>query len=305
VRAGSIYERKNLVSVEQFGSVPRYTAGVGCFLDSLPDVLAARDLKEVAAAVVHAHRAGRPVAVGMGAHVVKCGLGPTLIDLMKRGIVTSVAMNGAGAIHDYELALIGETSEDVGAGLDQGRFGMARETAAAMQAAAERGAAQGMGLGRALGQQILSERLPHARFSILAAAAQGGLPATVHVAIGTDVVHMHPVVKGADAGEASHLDFRILCSVLRGLERGVWLNIGSAVVIPEVFLKALTVARNLGGKPRRFTAVNMDMIQHYRPRMNVLLRPGAKAYSLLGHHELMLPLLRMAILWKLGHPESS
>jgi hypothetical protein len=238
------------------------------------------------------------VVAAVGAHVIKCGASPLLIDLMKRGIVNAVATNGAAAVHDYEISLIGRTSEDVAAGLPDGEFGMARETAQGMARAAERGA-QGDGLGRALGRMILKDKNRWARHSLFATAAALKIPATVHVAIGTDVVHMHPQISGAALGESSLQDFRILCSVVGDLDGGVWLNIGSAVLLPEVFLKALSAARNLGHKVEDFCSANLDMIQHYRPRQNVLLRPRGKGFAITGHHEIMLPLLRMMVLQRM------
>jgi hypothetical protein len=210
--------------------------------------------------------------------------------------VTAVAMNGSGAIHDYEMSLIGETSEDVSHSLKDGTFGMAKETAEAIQDAAS---VPESGLGRAIGNKILKDKNKYKQHSILAEAARLNIPATVHVAIGTDIIHMHPCVSGSDMGESSHIDFKILCSVVSELEGGVWLNVGSAVIMPEVFLKAITVARNLGRKVKNFTTVNMDMIQHYRPQTNVVKRPTTHGYSITGHHEIMLPLLRLGILSKL------
>ncbi len=301
VRTRSIADRRELVGAAQFGRVTELSEGVVAFVKGLPDVLAARSLREVAEGICRARREGRPVVMAMGAHVVKCCLGPFVIDMMERGYVTAVAMNGAVPIHDFELALVGGTSEDVEAELKEGTFGMARETAEAMGEAAERGRREGVGLGRAIGELINERKLPHRDKSVLGAAARLGLPATVHVAIGTDVVHMHPSVSAGDVGEASHVDFRVLCGVVSRLEGGVWLNVGSAVVLPEVFLKAVAVARNLDRdsdprKPANFTAVNMDMLRHYRPEKNVLERPGGRCYRITGHHELMIPLLRMAVL---------
>jgi hypothetical protein len=215
---------------------------------------------------------------------------------MKRRIITGLALNGAGAIHDYEIALGGRTSEDVEAGLEDGSFGMAAETGEALAAAAERGVREGCGLGSALGWHIIEANCPYRDRSLLAVAAALGLPATVHVAIGADTVHMHPNAAGAAIGEASHIDFRIVCGVVARLDGGVWLNIGSAVVLPEVFLKAVTVARNLGAPLEGLMTANLDMIRHYRPQKNVVERPAATGLTLIGHHEIILPLLRMGIL---------
>ena len=292
VKTYSIKKRKNLFKSEQFGK-PIESKDFNKFIDSLPKVLAANDLRNVIDNIVKAHKKTRPVVLALGAHVIKCGLSPLVIDLMKRGIITAVAMNGSGAIHDYEISLIGETSEDVSHSLKDGSFGMAKETAEAIQTAAS---VPDSGLGRALGNKILKDNNKHRKDSILAVGAQLKIPVTVHVAVGTDIIHMHPCVSGSDIGESSHIDFKLLCSVVAGLEGGVWLNVGSAVIMPEVFLKAITVARNLGRKVRDFTTVNMDMIQHYRPQMNVVKRPTTHGYSITGHHEIMLPLLRLGIL---------
>ena len=292
IKTYSIKKRKNLFKSEQFGK-PIESKDFNKFIDSLPKVLAANDLRNVIDNIVKAHRKNRPVVLALGAHVIKCGLSPLVIDLMKRGIITAVAMNGSGAIHDYEISLIGETSEDVSHSLKDGSFGMAKETAEAIQAAAS---VPDSGLGRALGNKILKDKNKHRKDSILAVGAQLKIPVTVHVAVGTDIIHMHPCVSGSDIGESSHIDFKLLCSVVAGLEGGVWLNVGSAVIMPEVFLKAITVSRNLGRKVRDFTTVNMDMIQHYRPLTNVVKRPTTHGYSITGHHEIMLPLLRLGIL---------
>jgi hypothetical protein len=295
IKTYSIKKRKNLVNTGQFGK-PVEFKNFNKFIDSLPNILAANDLRNVIDNIARAHNKGRQVVLALGAHVIKCGLSPIVIDLMKRGIVTAVAMNGSGAIHDYEISLIGETSEDVSHSLKDGTFGMAKETAEAIQAAAS---VSECGLGKALGDKIIKDKNKHKRHSILAEGARLNIPVTVHVAIGTDIIHMHPCVSGGDMGESSHVDFKKLCSVVSELEGGVWLNVGSAVIMPEVFLKAITVARNLGKKIKNFTTVNMDMIQHYRPITNVVKRPTAHGYSITGHHEIMLPLLRLGILSKL------
>ncbi len=295
IKTFPIKNRKNLVSVDRFGKAIEFKS-FSKFIDSLPSFLAANDLRDLIDSIVSSHNKKRQVVLALGAHVIKCGLSPIVIDLMKRGIVTAIAMNGSGAIHDYEISLIGETSEDVLHSLKDGSFGMARETADAIQAAATM---PGYGLGRALGEKILVDKNKYQKHSILAAGAKLNIPVTVHVAIGTDVIHMHPNVSGADIGESSHIDFKLLCSVVSVLEGGVWLNIGSAVIMPEVFLKAITVARNLGRKIKNFTTANLDMIQHYRPQTNVVKRPTNRGYSITGHHEIMLPLLRLGILSKL------
>lgn len=296
IKSYPIKRRKNLVSIKQFAKTIEHKE-FSKFLDSLPEILAGNSIRNVIDAIAKAANKNRPVVMAIGAHVVKCGLSPIIIDLMKRGIVTAVAMNGSVAIHDYEISLIGETSEDVSHSLKDGSFGMARETAEAFQAAVSR--KDNSGLGRALGRQIITDKNKYKQYSILATGAKLGIPTTVHVAIGTEIIHMHPCISGGDMGESSHVDFKILCSVVANLEGGVWMNIGSAVIMPEVFLKALSVARNLGKKVEDFTAVNMDMIQHYRPQTNVVQRPTTQGYSITGHHEIMLPLLRLGILSKL------
>jgi hypothetical protein len=230
----------------------------------------------------------------MGAHVIKCGLSPLVVDLMERKVITALVTSGACAVHDYELADSGKTSEDVTARLPDGSFGAAAETAQALNEAALKGAEKGFG--RALGELILESNFPYAKGSMYAAAARLELPATVHVAVGTDVVHMHPVTDGAALGRATLTDFRLLVSVVSDLEGGVYLNFGSAVVLPEVFLKALSAARNLGARVQNFTAADFDMIRHYRPTQNIVRRPGGRGLSFTGHHEIMLPLLRQAVI---------
>ncbi|MFO0839833.1 MAG: hypothetical protein U1D55_15080 [Phycisphaerae bacterium] len=264
-------------------------------------------MRRVVAAIVAARRAARPVVLAIGGHVIKTGCSPLLIDLMQRGVVTAIATNGSGAIHDLELAETGATSEDVADTIRDGSFGMVAETCERMNEAARRGAA-GVGLGRALGDLLQSGNAAHRELSVFAAAARLGLPATVHVGVGTDTVHMHPDADGAAIGAASMIDFRTLCGVVADLGAsngvtaggagGVWLNIGSAVVLPEVFLKAVSVARNLGHNLDAMHTANFDMLRHYRPSQNVLSRPVAPGHghSLVGQHEILLPLLRQAII---------
>jgi hypothetical protein len=288
--------RRNLVSAKSVGPLMAPAAAAGV-LNALPDVYAGRDLRLLVNEIAGARRRGRPVVAAMGGHVVKVGCGPVLADLVRRGVITAVAMNGAAAIHDYELSLIGETSEDVAEALQDGSFGMARETAQAFAEAALLGA-QGGGLGRAIAEKALRNR--HRKVSLLAACARHDVPVTVHLSIGADITHMHPEVSGRDLGEASLLDFRLLGAVVGGLEGGVWMNLGSAVMMPEVFLKAVSMARNLGCRLREFTTVNLDMIQHYRPKANVLARPRGRAIALTGHHEILIPLLRGGVVAALG-----
>ncbi|MBI5308672.1 MAG: hypothetical protein HZB37_10175 [Planctomycetes bacterium] len=300
IKTYSIQERKNLSNVNLFAKPVLPSDGIHAFFDALPDILAAANLRKVIDAIALAYRNKRPIILALGAHVIKCGLSPLIIDLMQRRIITALAMNGATAIHDYEVALIGATAEDVAASLKDGSFGMVKETAETFQAASARGVKENIGLGRALGERIIGEKCNYEDLSLLACGAKLNIPITVHVAIGTDTIHMHPNVSGRDVGESSHIDFRILASVVSHLEGGVWLNVGSAVVLPEVFLKALCIARNVGNTIENFVTVNMDMIQHYRPQTNVLKRPTSQGYAITGHHEIMLPLLRMGILSKLG-----
>jgi hypothetical protein len=275
------------------------------FYANLPDILAVKTLRAVARAIAIAHRTGRPVIAGVGAHVIKVGLSPILTDLMTRGIITAIAMNGAGIIHDFELALMGHTSEEVDAEIDNGRFGMAEETGRMLNEAIRHGAAAGEGLGEAIGNYLnqTAGQFPNRATSILATGARLGLPVTVHVALGTDIIHMHPSADGAAIGATSLLDFRRLAAVVAGMEGGVYLNMGSAVILPEVFLKTVSLGRNLGHALVHITTVNMDFLSHYRPQTNVVRRPtqkGGQGYSLTGHHEIMLPLLAAAVMEELG-----
>ena len=298
VKTSSIKKRKSKVTTKNLAGLYKKGDGFKGFLKTLPSVLAADDLKAVTAAILKAHGAGKPVAIGMGAHVIKTGLSPLIIDLMERGVVTSVAMNGAGIIHDFELAYNGSTSEDVDKEIGSGKFGMAEETGRILNGAIIKGAKKNLGLGRSVGDMIEASSFKYKDLSILAAGARLKVPITVHVAVGTDIIHMHPSIDGSATGKTSHIDFRIMSTVVSELEGGVFLNIGSAVIVPEVFLKALTLVRNEGFKVRKFTTVNMDFTQHYRPITNVVRRPtssGGKGYALTGHHEIMVPLLYAAI----------
>lgn len=299
VRTYPLKSRPSKARAEDFGRPVSPDATVGTFLDSLPNMLGAADLKAVARAVADAARGQAGVVWGIGAHVIKTGLAPVLIDLMEGGFVSAIATNGAAVIHDFEVALAGATSEDVDQTLGPGTFGMADETGRLLNGAINGGVAQGLGLGQAV-SRYLHERSPqHARASLLAAAGRLGIPVTVHVAIGTDIIHMHPDASGAALGEGSLRDFRYFVSNVARLERGVFLNCGSAVVLPEVFLKAVALARNRGIALDGLTTVNLDFIRGYRPQTNVVSRPTAgtsgKGYSLVGHHELMIPLLAAAI----------
>lgn len=299
VKTYSAHERPTKVELGSFAKLGAKGSSFENFYTSLPHCLAADSLRSSVEAIVTAYKKKRPVVIGMGAHVIKVGLNPIIIDLMKKGIVTCVALNGAGAIHDFEIATLGRTSEDVGEGLETGMFGMVEETMRDMNQGIQGGTGRSreeQGMGKLLGEKLLEMKAPNNSLSLLVTGAKLELPITVHVAIGTDTIHMSPHVDAKAMGKASFTDFRLLCSVLGDLEGGVYLNLGSAVLLPEVFLKALTVARNLGNKVKNFTTINMDMIQHYRPRQNVLSRPGGQAYALTGHHEIMLPLLYQAVI---------
>jgi hypothetical protein len=292
-----IQERGGKVRTEDFAAPPRKGLSVGQWLDTLPRILAAHSFRKLVEAIEAARRGRKPIIWGVGGHVVKCGLAPVLIDLMNRGFVTAFAMNGATAIHDFEIALCGQTSEDVEEVLPDGRFGTAEETGREMNRACVEGARDGLGLGEALGRHLDSLAAPQcAPYSLLLAAWRNSAPVTVHVAIGTDTPHTHPAADPAALGAATHHDFRLFCSLVAGLdEGGVYLNVGSAVVLPEVFLKAVSVVRNLGHPLGNFTTANFDFLQHYRPRVNVLSRPhaqsGGQGIAITGHHELMVPLL--------------
>ncbi|MBU1740476.1 MAG: hypothetical protein KKC37_02945, partial [Proteobacteria bacterium] len=268
------------------------------WLAGLPRVLAATDLLDAARLIAAARRAGRPVILGMGAHPIKVGLGPLICDLMGRGVITAVALNGAGVIHDVEMALSGHTSEDVDQALADGSFGMSQDTARFINEAIA--AAPENGLGRAVGQALLASGAEGLQTSsLLATAADLDLTLSVHVALGTDIVHIHPSCDAAATGQASHVDFRLLAAEVADLEGGVYLNLGSAVILPEVFLKALTLVRNLGHRVYDFTTINLDMISHYRPLTNVVRRPtmvAGRGFNLIGHHEINFPLLMAAVL---------
>jgi len=298
VRAYPLAERSSKVKSEEFGK-PWTTGGkLDAWLRSLPDILAARDFRNAVASIVHAVKTGKMVLLAMGAHVIKVGLNPVIIDLMERGIIRGLAMNGACIIHDTEIAMAGHTSEDVSAHLGEGKFGMAEEPAVFLNEAVKEGAKAEMGLGAAVGSKLSRQNFPHTRWSLLARAFELDVPVTVHVAVGTDTIHLHPSVDGACVGKTTHLDFRIFAGLVSQLEGGVFINIGSAVVMPEVFLKAVSLVRNLGYEVRKFTTLNMDFIRQYRPLTNVVHRPtleGGEGHFLIGHHEIMVPLLAAAV----------
>ncbi len=299
IKTVSLYDRQSKVSTADFAHPMRAGASFRDFMDSLPSILAAEDLRKAASAISAAAGNGKTVILGMGAHPIKVGLNPVIIDAIERGVFSGIAMNGAGMIHDVEIALAGKTSEDVAAHLGRGEFGMARETAEFILGAVSKAFLQReQGLGQAVGEALLMERTPFSDASILSAAARCNLPVTVHVAIGTDIIHMHPEMDGAAMGALTHFDFRLFCSLVSTLQHGVFINLGSAVVIPEVFLKAASVARNLGFPLGGLTTVNMDFLRQYRPLVNVVQRPtmeGGSGISLTGHHEIMFPLLMAAV----------
>lgn len=300
VKTYSLGERTSKVMVEHFAHATRKGESVREWAKSLPRVLAGNDFRAVVAALERAWRKRKPIIWGLGGHVIKVGLAPVLIDLMRRGYVAAVAMNGAAMIHDFEIALAGKTSEDVPAVLGQGRFGMAEETGRFINEAIAAGDRDGLGIGEAVGRFLAEYRQARfRRYSLLAAAYKARVPVTVHVAIGTDIIHMHPAMDARATGAATHRDFRLLAALVKKLGGGVYLNVGSAVVLPEVFMKCYSLAANLGRAPRSITTVNLDFIQHYRPTQNVLLRPtagrGSRGYALTGHHELMIPLLAAAL----------
>ena len=296
----SLTERGGKVQRADFASAYRSGSGVSGLLDSLPKILAGESFRAVVEAIGAARKKRRAILWGLGGHVIKCGLAPVLLDLMERGYATGFALNGSSAIHDYEIALVGSTSEDVEAVLPDGRFGSAEETGREMNRAITEGDREGLGIGESLGRSLSA-----GDGSLLYGAYRHGTPVTVHVAIGTDTPHTHPAADGAAIGSGSHRDFRLFCSLVTELnDGGVYVNLGSAVLLPEVFLKAVSAVRNLGHPLGQFTTANFDFLQHYRPRVNVVERPhaqsGGRGYAITGHHELMLPLVAAALIEK--HP---
>lgn len=299
--------RPNKVRTEEFARPPGNDRSFSAFVASLPEVLVAGDFRAVVAAIASAARKRRAIVVMLGGHIVKTGVAPLLIDLMERRVITHLAMNGSGAIHDYEIARFGATSEDVARGLVDGTFGMAEETGRGMNEAFVVGMQNGWGMGESVARALQQEQLAHPEMSLLLAAQRLGIPCTVHAALGAEIIHQHPAANGAAIGDTSHRDFRRLAASLPGLhDGGVVLNLGSAVIMPEVFLKALTIARNLNAsKPVDFTTCDLDMIRHYRPRVNVVIRPtnaGGSGYEITGHHEIMVPLLAWAVADELDRP---
>ena len=300
VKTYPIKERINKVKKEDFARPAKRGTSFAGFYDSLPRILAAEDLKAVVKDIAGAYEKQKPVIFMMGAHVIKCGLNPLIIDLIKRNIIKCVALNGAGMIHDFEIALIGQTSEDVAMNIEKGKFGMARETSVYLNDAIKKGVKKNKGIGYSVGEMIYKKNLPNKELSILYWCYKKNIPATIHVAIGTDIIHQTPYCDGAATGKGSLLDFRRFTEVVSKIGGGgVVLNIGSDVILPELFLKALTVARNLGFKVRNFTTANFDKETKYRPMQNVVKRPvlsGGKGYSITGHHEIMVPLLAQAVI---------
>jgi hypothetical protein len=299
IKTYPLRSRQSKVGLAQFATPYKKGSGVDGLLKSLPGLLAARDFKDVVDAIVTAKREGKAIIWGLGAHVLKTGLSPVLVDLMERGYISAIATNGAGIIHDFEIALSGGTSEDVDATLGPGTFGMAEETGTQLNRAISEGVQAGLGLGQSVGKFLDAAKPPFAQISVAATAWRLQIPLTVHVAIGTDIIHMHPQASGAAIGEGSLRDFTYFVSCVSRLEGGVYLNCGSAVVLPEVFLKAVAIARNEGRSLDGLTTVNLDFLRHYRPLTNVVTRPTAgtgKGYSLTGHHELLIPLLAAAIM---------
>ncbi|NIS59363.1 MAG: hypothetical protein GTO13_01250 [Proteobacteria bacterium] len=302
IKTVSLMGRKSAVGIDDFSKA--YTKGstFGDFYEAIPNILAGRDFRNIVQSIVDTFQEKRMAVLAMGAHPIKVGLSSIINSLIERGVFKAVAMNGACIVHDVEVALAGRTSEDVTEELDQGTFGMTKETAEFINEALREGVPRGLGLGESLGRKLLDGNLAYGSLSIIATGSRLGIPITVHVAIGTDVIHMHPSTDGAIIGEGSYRDFKIFSSIISKLEGGVYLNLGSAVILPEIFLKALSLVRNLGHQVDRFTTINMDFLQHYRPMVNVVNRPtrkGGKGYSLIGHHEIMFPLLAAAVMEKI------
>lgn len=306
IKTHSIHEREHLVDRAAFARPVDPEASIGDFIDSLPHVLAADELRDLAEAIARARAESRRVLFGLGGHVVKVGLGPLLADMIDRGAITDLALNGSAGIHDLEIALLGKTSERVAETITDGRFGMVKETAEAFARVFTRGAK--VGLGRALAEELDEGAYRFREDSLVWRAVRAGASVTIHVAVGTDTVHAVPGASGDAIGQATHLDFRRLATVVSQLSHGVYVNVGSAVVLPEVFLKAISVARNLGHTIDEVTAANLDMVQHYRPRVNILERPVKRGIQLTGHHELLVPLLRVETLRRLaahGGPDAA
>jgi hypothetical protein len=295
-----LQSRPSKVFHEDLGRPVEPGASLAEWLDALPRQLAGNALRRVAERICRAHQNGRPVVAALGGHVIKTGCAPYLIDWVRRGVLSGIVLNGASAIHDFELAYAGKTSEDVASQLPAGQFGMARETADAFAVAARAGTEHELGLGAALGKYLDGLDCPYADGCLVLAAYRAGIPCTIHVALGTDIVHMHPHVSGAALGESSLIDFRRLCSLVATMRDGVWLNLGSAVMLPEVFVKAVSVVRNFGHNLDGLTTLNVDKQVQYRSTVNVLERPASEGIELIGHHEILLPLLHLAVACRLA-----
>jgi hypothetical protein len=295
IRTYSLKDRPSKVEVRAFGRPHTQGGTLAEFLDTLPRILAAQTLQDLARAILKAHNLGKAILWGLGGHIIKTGLSPVIIDLMERGLVTAVALNGSGIVHDFEIALSGATSEDVEAQLEQGAFGMAEETGRGINQAIKEGVSDGLGIGESLGRYLERLRPSFGNYSLLLQAYLRNIPVTVHITLGTDIIHNHPSISPSATGEGTHRDFRLFASLVSRLNGGgVYLNCGSAVTLPEVFLKCVTLVRNSGDPLQDFTTANLDFIQHYRPTENVLKRPvkkGGRGVSLTGHHEIMVPLL--------------
>jgi hypothetical protein len=295
IRTYSLKDRPIKVEVRAFARPHAQGGTLGEFLETLPKILAAQSLQDLARAILKAHNLGKPILWGLGGHIIKTGLSPVIIDLMERGLVTAVALNGSGIVHDFEIAVAGATSEDVEAQLEQGAFGMAEETGRGINQAINDGVSDGLGIGESLGRYLERLRPSFGNYSLLLQAYLKNIPVTVHITLGTDIIHNHPSISPSATGEGTHRDFRLFASLVSGLNGGgVYLNCGSAVTLPEVFLKCVTLVRNSGESLQDFTTANLDFIQHYRPAENVLKRPvkkGGRGVSLTGHHEIMVPLL--------------
>ncbi len=300
VRTYPLASRSSKAAIADFARPHGKGGSLNSFVDALPNMLGAAEFRSVVRAITGARTSGGGIIWGFGAHVLKTGLSPILVDLAERGFVSAFATNGAGIIHDFEIALAGSTSEDVDAALGPGRFGMAEETGTLLNRAINSGVAAGLGIGQAVGRYLLDSRAPHAAVSVAATAARLGIPLTAHVALGTDIIHMHPEASGSALGEGSLRDFRYFVSNVARLDHGVYLNCGSAVVLPEVFLKAVALARNRGISLAGLTTVNIDFMRLYRPQTNVVTRPtagtGGRGYNLVGHHEILIPLLAAALI---------
>ncbi|MBF0528281.1 MAG: hypothetical protein HQK55_03205 [Deltaproteobacteria bacterium] len=301
----SIKDRRSKVSHYHFARPWSKDGSLADFFDRLPDILAAGDFRQAVNNIVRAVRDRRTIILAMGGHPVKVGLSPLIIDLMRRGVISLLAVNGSVMVHDTEVAMIGSTSEDVAATLGTGNFGMGREANELINTAAQEARQSDIGLGQALGRRLLSTACPYGQHSLFASAVSLDIPITVHVALGTDVYHIHPQADGAAIGQASMTDFRTFCAAVATLDHGVFINLGSAVIIPEVFLKALTLVRNLGHPLPNLTTINMDFMRHYRPQVNIVQRPtleGGQGYYLIGHHEIMFPLLAAAVIERIEEP---